>query len=55
MIKTRKTIDITQVSKDTRLSEPSDGNRFEWRKLINKAKELGRPLSEEEAKSYRVR
>ena len=33
--------------KDGRLTEPSDGKRYEWRKMIEKAKSIGRPLTEE--------
>lgn len=47
--------DIADCLKDGRLTEPSDGKRYEWRKLIDAVKTLGRPLTEEEAEQYRIR
>ncbi len=44
--------DIAQVAKDSRLTEPSDGSRYNWKELIAQVKALGRPLSEEESKKY---
>lgn len=49
------THDITYYVKDSRLTEPSDGKRYEWRKMIELSKELGRPLTEEEAEKFRVK
>ena len=46
--------DIADYAKDGRLTEPSDGKRYEWRKMIDAVKALGRPLTEEEAEQYRV-
>lgn len=46
--------DIAYYATDSRLTEPSDGKRYEWRKMINRSKELGRPLTEEEAEEFRV-
>lgn len=48
------TQDIAYYAKDSRLTEPSDGKRYEWRKMIERSKELGRPLTEEEAEEFRV-
>lgn len=48
------THDISYYAKDSRLTEPSDGKRYEWRKMIERSKELGRPLTEEEAEAFRV-
>ena len=39
--------DITDYVKDRRLTESSDGRRYEWRKMIEAVKTLGRPLTEE--------
>ncbi len=54
----RKPVDVTHdiayYAKDSRLTEPSDGKRYEWRKMIERSKELGRPLTEEEAEKFRV-
>ena len=47
--------DITDYAKDGRLTEPLDGKRYEWRKMINAVKVLGRPLTDEEAEQYRVK
>ena len=44
--------DIAQVAKDTRLTEPANGIRYDWKKLIAEVKALGRPLSEEESKIF---
>lgn len=33
----------------------SDGKRYEWRKMIDAVKALGRPLTDEEAEQYRVK
>ena len=46
--------DITYYATDSRLTEPSDGKRYEWRKMIELSKELGRPLTEKEAEEFRV-
>lgn len=47
-------MDIAMVREDPRLTEPSDGKRFNWRELIKKVEELGRPLSEEEAQPFLI-
>lgn len=49
------THDIAYYAKDSRLTEPSDGKRYEWRKMIELSKELGRPLTEEEAEGFRIK
>ena len=55
---TKKTIDnthdIAYYTKDSRLPEPSDGKRYEWRQMIELSKELGRPLTDEEAEEFRI-
>lgn len=48
------THDISYYAKDSRLTEPSDGKRYEWRKMIELSKKLGRPLTDEEAEIFRV-
>lgn len=47
--------DISYYAKDSRLTEPSDGKRYEWRKMINLVKKLGRPLTDEEAEEFRIK
>ena len=46
--------DIAYYAKDSRLTEPSDGKRYEWRKMIELSKELVRPLTDEEAEEFRI-
>ena len=48
------THDIAYYAKDSRLTEPSDGKRYEWRKMIEFSKKLGRPLTDEEAEEFRI-
>ncbi|MCM1252646.1 MAG: hypothetical protein NC321_07475 [Clostridium sp.] len=48
------THDIAYYAKDSRLTELSDGKRYEWRKMIELSKELDRPLTEEEAEEFRI-
>ena len=40
---------------DGRLTEPSDGIRYEWRKMIDEVKRLGRPLTEKEAEVFKIK
>ena len=51
---TNHTHDITYYAKDSRLTEPSDGKRYEWRKMIEFSKELGRPLTDTEAEEFKL-
>lgn len=51
---TNYTHDIAYYAKDARLTEPSDGKRYEWRKMIELSKKLGRPLTDEEAEEFRI-
>ena len=39
----------------TRLTEPSNGNVFDYRKMYEAVKLLGRPLTEKEAEKYRIK
>lgn len=52
---TGKVVDLERFVTDGRLTEPSDGKRFEWRKMIDEVKKLGRPLTEDEAEKFRVK
>lgn len=47
--------DITYYAKDGRLTEPSDGKKYEWRKMIERVKQLGRPLTNEESEKFRIK
>ena len=52
---TGRGVDLDRFVTDGRLTEPSDGKRFEWRKMIDEVKKLGRPLTEDEAEKFRVK
>lgn len=47
-------IDLESNLTDSRLTEPSNGQRFKWREMIREAERLGRPLTENETKAYKV-
>ena len=47
-------IDWEEYIEDGRFTEPSDGKIYRWRDMIEKSKELGRPLTDEEAEVFRV-
>ena len=49
------THDISYYAKDSRLTGEPDGRRYEWRKMIEKFKRLGRPLTEEEAEEFKIK
>ncbi len=48
-------LDIAMISEDPRLTEPSDGKRYNWRELIDLVEELGRPLTEDETGRFLIR
>lgn len=48
-------IDFESHMTDGIYTLPSDNKRFEWRKMIEKVKELGRPLTNEEYEKYRIK
>lgn len=48
-------INLEKYANDGRLTEPSDGTRFEWRKMIDEVKKLGRPLMEKESEKFRIK
>ena len=50
-----KVVDLERFVKDGRLTEHSDGNRFEWRKMIDEVKRLGRPLTEHESEKFKIK
>ena len=47
--------DIADYAKDSRLTEPSDGKCYEWRKMIDAVKVLGRLLTDQETEKYWVK
>ena len=48
-------INFEKYANDGRLTEPSDGTRFEWRKMIDEVKKLGRPLTEKESEKFKIK
>lgn len=48
-------IDLEKYAKDSRLTEPSDGKIFDYRKMLELVKQLGRPLTDKEAEQFRIR
>lgn len=48
------THDIAYYTKDGRLTEPSDGKKYEWQKLLEHFNKLGRPLTEEEVEKFKI-
>ena len=48
-------VDLEQYADDGRLTEPSDGKRYDWRKMIDKAEKLGRPLNNIETERYIIK
>lgn len=46
--------DISDYAKDGRLTEPSDGKRYDWMKMINLSKKLGRPLTVSESSKFAI-
>lgn len=50
-----KVIDLETHAKDGRLTEPSDGIKYEWRKMIEEVKRLGRPLTDEETETFKIK
>lgn len=48
-------VELEQYSKDGRLTEPSDGKIFDYRKMLEVIKQLGRLLTAKEAEEYRIK
>ena len=48
-------VDLEQYADDGRLTEPSDGKRYDRRKMIDKVEKLGRPLNNIETERYRIK
>lgn len=46
---------LERYSKDSRLTLPSDGKKYNFRKMIDTSKSLGRPLTNTEAEKFRLR
>lgn len=50
-----KVIDLEKYAKDSRLTEPSDGKIFDYRKMLALVTKLGRPLTDKEAEDFRIK
>lgn len=50
-----KVIDLESYMTSSLYTESSNGRRFEWRKMIEKVKELDRPLTDEESKLFEIK
>jgi hypothetical protein len=48
-------VDLEKYSEDTRLTEPSDGKIFDYRRMVDIVKQLGRPLTDREAEQFRIK
>ena len=49
------THDISYYAKDSRLTGEPDGKRYKWREMIDRFRQLGRPLTDEEAEEFRIK
>ena len=50
-----KVIDLESFTGDGRLTEPSDGKKYNWRKMISHVENLGRPLTKKEMENFRMK
>ena len=50
-----KVIDLEKYVTDGRLTEPSDGKIFDYRKMRKIVEKLGRPLTEKESEEFRIK
>ena len=59
LVMTRKqygnVVKLERYVNDGRLTEPSNGKRYNWKKMIDSAEKVGRPLNEKEIESYRIK
>ena len=53
--KYEKIVDLECYACDGRLTEPSDGKLFDYKKMRAHVKRLGRPLTEKEAEQFRIK
>ena len=47
--------DIAYYATDSRLTAEPDGKRYDWASMIERFKELGRKLTDEEVEQYRIK
>ena len=59
LVMTRKqygnVVKLERYVNDGRLTEPSNGKRYNWKKMIDAVEKVGRPLNEKEIESYRIK
>ena len=48
-------VKLERYVNDGRLTEPSNGKRYNWKKMIDAVEKVGRPLNEKEIESYRIK
>ena len=51
----RKVINLEKYATDGRLTEPSGGKIFDYRKMRTLVEKLGRPLTEKESEEFRIK
>ena len=54
-VKYGKVINLERFADDGRLTEPSDGKKYSWRKMITHAENLERPLTQKEMEDFRIK
>ena len=50
-----RVVDLEKYAKDGRLTEPSDEKIFDYRKMLELVKQIGRPLTDKEAEKCRIK
>ena len=48
-------VNLEKFANDGRLTEPSDGKGYDWRKMISRVEKLGRPLTNKETEDFRLK
>ena len=51
----KKVVNLEKYANDGRLTEPSDGKRYDWRKMISCVEKWGRPLINREVEDFRLK
>lgn len=54
-VKYGKVVNLEKYANDGRLTEPSDGKRYDWRKMISRVEKWGRPLTNREVEDFRLK
>lgn len=48
-------VNLEKFADDGRLTEPSNGKKYDWRKMIDKVEKLGRPLNDRETENFKMK